>query len=439
LIETFYSFGDKQQHRKTEAELKRDKGQEVMIEELLRRFAQENFHGADYVPLLHGHLATTKPLSLIIKRKRPLWKIPFARAEIIILADLEKYVSSDSEREYQEAVKKNVVQEQVMEKDKNDPARRREEIGCNIAGGGEIHVNTDKNLGDLALGKLRQEYILDVELRGILRSAALDGEKMMPYKGQELFLITSAVYSEKFEVVGEREYKREVEAGLQTQPPIPEGLISKFFVRFKKLFTPPGVATRNVWGPILVKYTRVQYNEETSKLELAEGEFVGNCAPTRHLNLSDYDAWSSDDDDLGSGDGQAPVVVVKDDILLGPSLPVLDDFTDQDKKNIERIYINVLMPAKSREQQKALVKKYLRWFENLLGNNETKILLVDGEPLTSSDCKFLHSLYVSAIPGQKSVDFTTMKEAEIHRCGLILKLLDELSDEEWEELGIPRS
>ena len=84
---------------------------------------------------------------------------------------------------------------------------RREEIGCNIGGCGEIHVNTDKNLGDLALGKLRQEYILDVELRGILRSAALDGEKMMPYKGQELFLITSAVYSEKFEVVGEREYK----------------------------------------------------------------------------------------------------------------------------------------------------------------------------------------------------------------------------------------
>ena len=47
--------------------------------------------------------------------------------------------------------------------------------------------------------------------------------------------------------------------------------------------------------------------------------------------------------------------------FTGPSLPVLDDFTDQDKKNIERIYINVLIPAKSREQQKALVKKYLRW------------------------------------------------------------------------------
>lgn len=66
----------------------------------------------------------------------------------------------------------------------------------------------DENLGDLLLGKLRQEYILDVELREILRSAALDGEKMIPYKGQELFVITSIVCSEKFEVVGER--KRQV-------------------------------------------------------------------------------------------------------------------------------------------------------------------------------------------------------------------------------------
>ena len=43
------------------------------------------------------------------------------------------------------------------------------------------------------------------------------------------------------------------------------------------------------------------------------------------------------------------------------SLPVVDDFTDQDKENIECIYNNVLMTAKSREEQKALVKKYLRW------------------------------------------------------------------------------
>ena len=43
------------------------------------------------------------------------------------------------------------------------------------------------------------------------------------------------------------------------------------------------------------------------------------------------------------------------------SLTVLDDFTDQDMKNIERIYKNVLMTTKSREQRKARVKKYLGW------------------------------------------------------------------------------
>ena len=43
------------------------------------------------------------------------------------------------------------------------------------------------------------------------------------------------------------------------------------------------------------------------------------------------------------------------------SLPVLDDFTDKDMKSIERIYKNVLMTTKSREQQKALVKKYVGW------------------------------------------------------------------------------
>ena len=44
------------------------------------------------------------------------------------------------------------------------------------------------------------------------------------------------------------------------------------------------------------------------------------------------------------------------------SLPDLDDdFTAQDMKNIQRIYKNVLMKTNSREQQKALVKKYLKW------------------------------------------------------------------------------
>ena len=41
-----------------------------MIEELLRRFARENFDDANYVPVLQGHSETSKPLFLIIKQNR---------------------------------------------------------------------------------------------------------------------------------------------------------------------------------------------------------------------------------------------------------------------------------------------------------------------------------------------------------------------------------
>ena len=95
-----------------------------MIEELLRRFARENFGHANNVPVLHGHSETAKPLSLIIKRKRSIWKRPFAREEMIILGGLEKFVSSDCQKKYLGAVKSKVIEEQVMEKGKNDPVDR---------------------------------------------------------------------------------------------------------------------------------------------------------------------------------------------------------------------------------------------------------------------------------------------------------------------------
>ena len=61
-------------------------------------------------------------------------------------------------------------------------------------------------------------------------------------------------------------------------------------------------------------------------------------------------------------------------------------------------------------------------FENLLADNKMKILL--DEPLTSNDCIFLRSLFVAALPGQDTLDFTRVKKTEIHGCGFILKLLD---------------
>ena len=45
-----------------------------------------------------------------------------------ILAGLEKYVSSDCEKEYQDAVKLKVIKEQVIEKRKTAPVDRYKEF-----------------------------------------------------------------------------------------------------------------------------------------------------------------------------------------------------------------------------------------------------------------------------------------------------------------------
>ncbi|XP_044172140.1 uncharacterized protein LOC114964437 isoform X2 [Acropora millepora] len=402
-----------------------------MIEELLRRFARENFDHANYVPVLHGHSETVKPLSLIFKRKRPIWKRPFAKDEMIILPGLENFVSSDCEKEYLEAVK--LKEEQVIEKWKTAPVERKKEFDFDFGHFGGIKLIADDNLGDLLLGRVREEYILDPDLRGLLSIAVLDADKMIAYQDHELLLITSVVYSEKFEVVGERGQMRPLESAVNPPSELPEIFKSKIHAKYKATLTPPGVAKRNVWGPILYNHCRVQYSQKTKKLEIMKGKFVGKSKKTRHMTVyqelqddSDSDYEDNKIDDVDDENGQIPDVVAADDIFL-------DDFTDQDTRNIERIYKDVLMKTKSREQQKALVKKYLGWFENLLADD--KILL--NEPLTSNDCLFLRSLLVSALPGQDTLDFTEVKRAEIHGCGFILKLLDELSDEEWEELGIP--
>lgn len=413
-----------------------------MIEQLLRGFARQNF-SEHYVPVLHGQLKITNPLSLMIKQKRPIWKIPFAKDELIILAGLEKYVSSDSENRYREAVSSKIIKEQVMEKGRDDPVNRDRSIDVNVSDVGEVKLTAVDHLGVLLLGKLREEYITDPDLRGILSRTVLDADTMTPYQDQELFLITSVVYSEKFEVVGERKQELEVEARLQPSDWYLLNLISKLFFKFKEVFIPSGVATRNKSAPILFKYCRVQYKEEAKKLEIMKGEFIGNYVPTRNMELSkdlkcEGDASSDDDDDeehidndnVDNDDGQVPDVVVAEDIIPG-------DFTDQDKKNIERIYNNVLMTTSSREEQKALVKKYLGWLTDLLADDKMKIIL--DKPLTSNDCPFLRSFYVAALPGQDTLDFTKVKKAEIHGCAFILKLFDELSDEEWEKLGTQSS
>ena len=84
---------------------------------------------------------------------------------------------------------------------------RHKEFSFDIARVGKIKLSADDNLGDLLLGRVRQEYIVDPDLREILSCAVLDADKMIAYQDHELLLMTSVVYSESFEVVDERKQK----------------------------------------------------------------------------------------------------------------------------------------------------------------------------------------------------------------------------------------
>ena len=74
-----------------------------------------------------------------------------------------------------------------------------------IAGFGAGTIKLCENPGVLALGKLSQKYIDDPDLRGILANAELDANKMKTFaECDRILLITSVIYSEIFELKGER-------------------------------------------------------------------------------------------------------------------------------------------------------------------------------------------------------------------------------------------
>ena len=92
-----------------------------------------------------------------------------------------------------------------------------------VSGGAEVTLKMHQDLGDLQLGILSQKYITDPDIRTLLANTNLDIQKMVSFEEHELLLITSVIYSEKFEVTGER--KREV-------------LPSDFTVTFKSILVP---------------------------------------------------------------------------------------------------------------------------------------------------------------------------------------------------------
>ena len=94
-----------------------------MIEDAIRKFAQENF-SHKYFPVLHGETDKIQPLALVVKQHRPLWKRPFARSEIVILADFGRYVKDDGQKAVCESITRNIRDEELSVKQKVDLGAR---------------------------------------------------------------------------------------------------------------------------------------------------------------------------------------------------------------------------------------------------------------------------------------------------------------------------
>jgi len=88
-----------------------------MIANSLRRFAQENFSDK-YFPILHGETSNVKPLALVVKQRRSIWKRPFAKLEMVILAGLESYVESGAGKSFLESVKSKITKEEFLKTQK---------------------------------------------------------------------------------------------------------------------------------------------------------------------------------------------------------------------------------------------------------------------------------------------------------------------------------
>ena len=98
-----------------------------MIDEELRKFAQENF-GHKYFPVLLGESDKIQPLALVVRQHRPLWKRPFAKSEIVILAGFERYVETDAQKTVCESKSSMIQHEKLLKKQTIDMGERYDNI-----------------------------------------------------------------------------------------------------------------------------------------------------------------------------------------------------------------------------------------------------------------------------------------------------------------------
>ena len=85
------------------------------IEKVLRAFAEDNFNDETYYPVSHGQTAMIKPLALVVKKPRSIFKRPFAKSELVVVAVLDDYVVKEKRNEFTENVNSAILKEENLE------------------------------------------------------------------------------------------------------------------------------------------------------------------------------------------------------------------------------------------------------------------------------------------------------------------------------------
>ena len=94
-----------------------------MIEEAIKRFAQENF-SHKYFPVLHGETDKIQPLAVVVKKHRSIFKKPFAKSEIVILAGFDRYVENGAQKIVCQSISSETRDEELSLKQRIDMGSR---------------------------------------------------------------------------------------------------------------------------------------------------------------------------------------------------------------------------------------------------------------------------------------------------------------------------
>ena len=92
----------------------------MTIEEVLRAFAKKIFDENDYHPVSQGERTSIRPLALVVKKPKSVFKRPFAKTEFTVLALLEDYILKDKKEEFIKVMSSTIVKEENLETEKDD-------------------------------------------------------------------------------------------------------------------------------------------------------------------------------------------------------------------------------------------------------------------------------------------------------------------------------